>query len=626
MPVPSDGRRRTLVARAALVAGACAAAWSVLLAMTGGFETTWLGLRIRSHNTSRPLQAALLAFLVFAWAHGIRELRSLAAAGVRAADAWLARRRIPYGTLAAALSGAVLVFGLAWGSGVAGGSDSYGYISQAELWLEGWPVVPQPWTGEVPWPEADWTFSPLGYRPAPGRDGAIVPGYAVGLPLLMAAAKFVAGHAAVFWLTPIAGAILVLVSYAVGRWLVSRAAGAAAAWLVATSATLVGEVTAPMSDVIAAAALSASCWLLFRASHGLPVAAGLCAALAIAVRPNLVPTAVVMACWLTLRPGVPGTGRVRQLARAAVFLAALAPGLLIPAWANWRLFGSPLVSGYGDVQTIYDWSNVRVNLVRYPALLVETRTLAALMGFALLLIPSRRPWPRIEDRPLHWGIAFFVFSIVAQYIAYEPATGEGYLRFLLPCWPFVMTAAARVLLSIGRPGLPAALVFALLTVQGLASVDWACRGSRCDNLSERKYPGAGAIVRSRTEPDSIIYAFQHSGSLRYYGGRMTLRYDLLDPTWLDRSVEWFTARGVHAYAVLDDWEVDVFRTRFAGQRLVRAIDHPVITYRGAVVTHFYDLRGRDDGRATEEWVDRFDGPRYPLPVAPPDFRLSGGGR
>jgi hypothetical protein len=623
MPVRPDARTRGLVARVALITCLVFAGWAALLAATGGFETSLLGFRIRTHNVVRPLQAAALAFLVFVWARGIRALRDAAAAGVRATDARLARWRLPYGAVAVASSAAVLVAGIRWATGVAGGSDSYGYISQADLWLEGLPIVPQPWTADVPWPDADWTFSPLGYRPALGAPGTIVASYAVGLPLLMAAVKSVAGHAAVFWLAPIAGACLVFVSYGVGRWLDSRAAGAIAAFLVATSATLLSEVSAPMSDVVAAAGLSASCWLLLRAPGRLPIVPGLCAALACAVRPNLAPTLLVLACWVALRPRVPAMGFLRRILHVAVYLAAAAPGLLIPAWANWRLFGSPLLSGYGTVETIYQWSNVSTNLVRYPALLIEARTPAALLGFAALLIPLKRLWPRLADRPVLFGIALFVFSVVAQYVAYEPATGGGYLRFLLPCWPFVMTAAARVLLMVGRPGLRAAVVVAFLAAQGLASFEWACKDGRCTNLSERKYTGIASLVRSRTEPGSVVYAFQHSGSVRYYGGRMTLRYDQLDPKWLDRSVDWFAARGVHAYAVLDDWELEVFRTRFAGQHRVQQIDDPAATYRGEVVTHFFDLLApRDPGRATEVLIDRFDGPRYPPPVPPPDFRLS----
>lgn len=617
------GRVRRGVARGALVVSAAAAGWSLLLAVTGGFGTSIFGLPIRSHNATRPLLVAAVAFGLFVWARGIRDFGAIAAAVARAADPWLARRRLPHRALVVAMSAAVLIIGVAWGTGVAGGSDSYGYISQSDLWRSGVPIVPQPWTSEVPWPDADWTFSPLGYQPA-REGGAIVPGYAVGLPLLMAAAKTVAGHGAVFWLAPLAGAILVLVTYEVGKWLDSATAGLIAAWLAATSAPVILEVPAPMSDVIAAAALAGACWLLLRSTGRLPVAAGAAAALAVVVRPNLAPTVAVLALFVAVWPDAPREGRLRSSLRGALFLAAASPGLLLVAWANWRLFGSPFVSGYGDVESIYDWSRVPTNLWLYPAILLRSRALPALVGFAMLLIPARRLWPRIGDRRVLAGVALFTFSIVAQYLAYESPSGVGYLRFLLPCWPFVMTGAARALLLVARPGWPAALLALALVGYGVSGVQWACANHGCTNRSERKYPGAGAIVRSRTEPGSIVYAFQHSGSLRYYAGRMTLRYDQLDPRWLDRSVEWFAARGVHSYVVLDEWELARFRERFAGQRRVAHIDRPVATYRGDVVTYFFDLLDRPDERGDpEEWVDRFDGPWYPQPVGPITFDLSG---
>jgi hypothetical protein len=106
--------------------------------------------------------------------------------------------------------------------------------------------------------------------------------------------------------------------------------------------------------------------------------------------------------------------------------------------------------------------------------------------------------------------------------------------------------------------------------------------------------------------------------MRYYGGRMTMRFDLLDPEWLDRSVEWFATRGIHAYAVLDAWELERFRERFAGQQRLAQLDAPVFTYRGTVIVHFYDLSRPVEGRRpVEHIVDRFDGPRYPSRV--PEF-------
>jgi hypothetical protein len=83
--------------------------------------------------------------------------------------------------LVLAMAAGTLVIGLRSGSRAAAGADAYGYISQAYLWIDGDLRVEQPWVDDVPWPNAHWTFSPLGYRPVgePG-DRAIVPTYCRG--------------------------------------------------------------------------------------------------------------------------------------------------------------------------------------------------------------------------------------------------------------------------------------------------------------------------------------------------------------------------------------------------------------------------------------------------------------
>ncbi len=95
----------------------------------------------------------------------------------------------------------VAVVGLAKGTWVAGGADAYGYVSQALLWLNGLPVRAEPLAAIVPWPQAEWSLSPLGYRPGLG-PGLIVPTYPPGLPLVMAAAAGIGGPGAVFWVVP----------------------------------------------------------------------------------------------------------------------------------------------------------------------------------------------------------------------------------------------------------------------------------------------------------------------------------------------------------------------------------------------------------------------------------------
>ncbi len=117
--------------------------------------------------------------------------------------------------------------------------------------------IDQSFGASVPWPLARWTFTPLGYRPEP--DGyRIVPQYSPGLPLLMAAFKLAAGQCAIFWVVPVCGGILVFATYAIGRRLGRPIVGLAAAWIVATSPTLLFMLMAPMSDVPAAAAWAVS--------------------------------------------------------------------------------------------------------------------------------------------------------------------------------------------------------------------------------------------------------------------------------------------------------------------------------------------------------------------------------
>ena len=182
--------------------------------------------------------------------------------------------------IAAALAAIVVATGLQWNTRVAAGSDAYGYVSQADLWLRGDLHIDQPFGAAVPWPLARWTFTPLGYRPEP--DGyRIVPQYSPGLPLLMAGFKLMAGQCAMFWVVPICGGLLVLATYAIGRRLGRPIVGLAAAWIVATSPTQLFMLMAPMSDVPAAAAWAVAVACALGQTPASAGAAGLAAAIGV---------------------------------------------------------------------------------------------------------------------------------------------------------------------------------------------------------------------------------------------------------------------------------------------------------------------------------------------------------
>ena len=82
----------------------------------------------------------------------------------------------------------------------------------------------------------------------------------------------------------------------------------------------------------------------------------------------------------------------------------------------------------------------------------------------------------------------------------------------------------------------------------------------------------GAFVGGTLPENAVIFAMQHSGSLRYHAGRQTIRYDRLDAGWLDEAVAHLERSGYAVYVLLDDFEVPRFRERFAGQAEARRLD------------------------------------------------------
>jgi 4-amino-4-deoxy-L-arabinose transferase-like glycosyltransferase len=489
-------------------------------------------------------------------------------------------------------------------------------MSQAELWRRGIPMVPQPWSTEPPWPDPPRTFAPLGYRAV---GDAIKPTYAVGLPLVMAGMKAIGGQPAIFAIEPLAAAALVLITYGLGRRLGSPRTGLVAALFMATNWTLLSEMTSPMSDVLGGAGLAGAVFFLLRQRPLSVAAAGASAAIAVLVRPNLAPSVVVFVLWIVVEAWK-SPRRMRTVAlRLAAFGAAVLPGIALPAWANWRLFGSPFESGYGGIRAIFEWSSVPPNLLAYPKYLVETHAFVAFIGVAALVLPLSRLWPGVSS-PTRAAIVAFVASVLVPYYFFEPAVHTAYLRYLLGTAPLVMVGAARVIVTLARPRW-AAVVMAIGVVASSANSARAVVAyGAFDQRTERRYPIVAGIVRERTPPTSVIFASQHSGSIRYYGGRVTLHHAVLDEAWLDRAIDWLVEHGAHPYALLDEWEVPLFRERFAGQQRVAMLETPLVDYVGGYHVYLFDLAPPvGPPKRAEVIIDTFDNPRFPLPVEMPAF-------
>ena len=80
---------------------------------------------------------------------------------------------------------------------------------------------------------------------------------------------------------------------------------------------------------------------------------------------------------------------------------------------------------------------------------------------------------------------------------------------------------------------------------------------------EARYPLAGDWINVNTPPASVVLANQHSGSLRYYGKRQTLRWDFIEPSRLVTTVRELQAHGAVVYVALEGDEVKMFDDRFA---------------------------------------------------------------
>src|SRR5689334_10820026 len=200
------------------------AMWAGLLAWTGGVDLRPVGIPFRTSEWFRPAGVALVLLAIW--------IVKFPGSARRFVDAVVALTDRAAPLLAIGLAIGTLIVGLRFGSYVAGGADSFGYLSQARLWRAGHLVVQQPFTREMPWPEQDETFSPLGYKPW-HTSGTSVPTYAPGLPILMALAAVMLGDCGMYLVTPVLGATTIWLTYMLGARTESRLVGVGAAALLA---------------------------------------------------------------------------------------------------------------------------------------------------------------------------------------------------------------------------------------------------------------------------------------------------------------------------------------------------------------------------------------------------------
>ena len=467
--------------------------------------------------------------------------------------------------VAAAAALGVAVVGLHHGTYAAGGSDSSCYALMADAFASGALQPSSELAARVPWPDAPKTFTPGGFVASEANPSASAPVCAPGFSVLLAPLIVVGGRDAMFLLTPVAGAMLVWFTFVAGRTIDGPIAGAMAAVLVAASPAMLYQVVQPMNDVTTAGLWMATFVFLLSRRSGL---AGGCCGLALLVRPNLLPLAVIAALGIGIRDR--GLG-IRNVAR---FLAATAPFGLLVLWLNAELYGSPLRTGYGATAQLFGVSAFPINVARYFRWLVETQTPFPLLAFAAPFVVAR------EKRA---DVALAIAMILATclvYFFYTPFDDWSFLRFLLPAIALMLALASVVSIQVLARVLPlrlgAAALIALITAALATFYIRTAEDRLAFNLKflEQRYRSAGIVVRDQLPRQAVVLSAWDSGSVRFHGRKEAVVWAGLDPLWLDRSLEWLDQQGHTPYILLESWEEPAFRSRFATHSDIGKLDWP----------------------------------------------------
>jgi hypothetical protein len=477
---------------------------------------------------------------------------------------------------ACGLAVAVAAFGLVKGTRAVGGSDSSCYALMAEAFARGEAQPTSVLAEVVPWAEASRSLAPAGFLPSPVRADAASPVCAPGFALLLAPFRWVFGVDGIFLVTPLAGALLVWLAFVLGRHLAGAPTGAGAAIVTASLPVMLFQVVQPMNDVAVAAL-----WLLVIAAAILPEpsrpwALGAVTGLAVLVRPNLAPAAVVVVVWLLVTVWK-RDGWSRALVRAALGIGLGAtPFAVTLVMLNRTLYGHPLNSGYGALSDLFSTAHLGRNVGNYGAALWATQRAFPLLGLvALFVVPK-----------VHRALVLLLLTIAAAtaavYLLYRPFPEWWYLRFLLPALvPMGVLACAVVTWTTSRGAAASrAAVATSLTLLVALGVGWFQMATAAERQVldlqrlERRFRTTGELVRDRFSRRAVFIAVWQSGTLRYHAGREAVLWDAIAPDALDGVVQWLSSQGFEPYVLTEEWEEPLFRERFSGVSALGALDWP----------------------------------------------------
>lgn len=481
--------------------------------------------------------------------------------------------RLP-AVLALVVALALAGFGATRGTRAVGGSDSSCYALMAEAFGSGRWQPSSRLAVEAPWPDASRTLAPGGFIPSPVRSDASSPICAPGFSVLMAPFFAIGGRDAVFAVTPIAAFVLVWCAFVLANRLAGGLAGVSAAVLTASSPIVLYQSVQPMNDIATAALWLAALAVSIRlkadatsgnvaSSFGRTFLAGVLVGVAILVRPNLAPLAVIVAA-MSWRPG-----QAMPWRSTAMLMAGALPGVAAWLWLNHVLYGSVVGSGYGNAGRLFGLSHVAANAANYGKAFYQTQTVFPLLALASPFVFTG------EARRLALWLLLFAGGVAAIYLLYQPFPEWWYLRFLIPAIVLAIIVACAVAAQLADRGRMRGVVAIGTVALALTAVQAAgARQVLALQGLEGRYRATAELVAERLPPNAVLITVWQSGSVRFHAGREAVLWDSLDPAWLDRAVQWLTAHGHAPYILVERREESEFRDRFRGHADIGALDWP----------------------------------------------------
>jgi 4-amino-4-deoxy-L-arabinose transferase-like glycosyltransferase len=329
--------------------------------------------------------------------------------------------------------------------------------------------------------------------------------------------------------------------------------------IVAWNPLFIAYAKQPMSDVPATMWIALSLLLAVRSTPLTAFGAGLAAGAAVITRPALLFAGAVVV--LAARRGD------EPMRRAGLAAQGLAIGVIVQMAIQHHLFGSPFSTGYGPTGNLFAIDHFTTNVGILTRHLWTVGGPPWLLGLLLGLIAAR-PEPRGKPTAL----------LAAPYLFYLPFDHWETLRFLLPGLVPLTILVADGLIKIARSPrnrvATAAITCAFLAIIAGRS-EMLLRTSSVWQVAtlEERYPLAGNWINFNTPASSVVLAYQHSGSLRWYGKRETLRWDFIAPEDLAQTVQDVESHGSAVYVALEGDEIALFDSRFADVIDQLRVDH-----------------------------------------------------